>query len=367
MTRLAALTLACLAIASPAMAQAAPASPRPIRLAVAGLVHGHVQRFIKLAASRADVQLVGISDPDQALREQTADKTGVSHSLLFADLEAMLDQTHPDAVATFTSTFDHPAVVAACAKRHINVMMEKPLAVSVEHARAIKEAADRSGIQVIVNYETTWYASHAAIWQQMKVEKRAGLIRKMVAMDGHQGPQEIGVGPEFFKWLTDPVIDGGGALFDFGCYGANLMTWLMDNERPLAVTALTRTNKPAIYPRVDDEATILLQYQAAQGIVQASWNWPFGRKDLEVYGERGYAIATGGASLRTRFGDAESQRTLDPLPPGDRDEVAYLVSVVRGERKPSGLSSLENNMIVTEILSAARESARTGRTISLAR
>src|SRR6185295_11282500 len=86
MTRLAALTLACLAIASPAMAQAAPASPRPIRLAVAGLVHGHVQRFIKLAASRADVQLVGISDPDQALREQTADKTGVSHSLLFADL-----------------------------------------------------------------------------------------------------------------------------------------------------------------------------------------------------------------------------------------------------------------------------------------
>jgi predicted dehydrogenase len=367
MTRPALLVLACLAIASPAMAQSAPSSPRPIRLAVAGLVHGHVQRFIKLAASRADVQLVGISDPDQALREQTADKTGVSHSLLFADLEAMLDQTHPDAVATFTSTYDRPIVVAACAKRHINVMMEKPLAVSLEHAQAIKEAADRSGIQVIVNYEPTWYASHAAIWQQMKVEKRAGLIRKMVAMDGHQGPQEIGVGPEFFKWLTDPVIDGGGALFDFGCYGANLMTWLMDNERPLAVTALTRTNKPAIYPRVDDEATILLQYQGAQGIVQASWNWPFGRKDLEVYGEHGYAIATGGSNLRSRFGDAESQRTLDPLPPGDRDEVAYLVSVVRGERKPSGLSSLDNNMIVTEILSAARESARTGRTIALAR
>ena len=243
MTRPALLVLACLAIASPAMAQAAPSSPRPIRLAVAGLVHGHVQRFIKLAASRGDVQLVGISDPDQALREQTADKTGVSHSLLFADLEAMLDQTHPDAVATFTSTYDHPVVVAACAKRHITVMMEKPLAVSVEHAQAIKDAADRSGIQVIVNYETTWYASHAAIWQQLKVEKRAGLIRKMVAMDGHQGPQEIGVGPEFFKWLTDPVIDGGGALFDFGCYGANLMTWLMDNERPLGVTALTRTNK----------------------------------------------------------------------------------------------------------------------------
>jgi predicted dehydrogenase len=62
----------------------------------------------------------------------------------------------------------------------------------------------------------------------------------------------------------------------------------------------------------------------------------------------------------------ETARKLDPLPPGDRDEVAYLVSIVRGERKPDGLSSLENNLVVTEILDAARESARTGKTITLA-
>src|SRR5207247_9290418 len=123
MRRLASLlAVSWLAIASPAMAQPVP-STRPIRLAIAGLVHGHVQRFIRLAASRSDVQLVGLADPDQALREQTADKTGVSRTLLFADLETMLDQTHPDAVATFTSTYDHPVVVAACARRHIHVMM----------------------------------------------------------------------------------------------------------------------------------------------------------------------------------------------------------------------------------------------------
>ena len=109
-----------------------------------------------------------------------------------------------------------------------------------------------------------------------------------------------------------------------------------------------------------------MQYPKAQGIAQASWNWPFGRKDLEVYAERGYAIATGGNSLKVRIGDAETARKLDPLPPGDRDEVAYLVSIVRGERKPDGLSSLENNLVVTEILDAARESARTGKTITLA-
>jgi len=236
----------------------------------------------------------------------------------------------------------------------------------MKHARAIEAAAKRGNIQVFVNYETTWYPSHGAMWNLIKERKAAGEIRKMVAMDGHSGPKAINVQPEFLAWLSDPVRNGGGALFDFGCYGANLMTWLMDNARPLAVSAITQTNKPSIYPRVDDEATILVQYPKAQGIAQASWNWPFGRKDLEVYAERGYAIATGGNSLKVRIGDAEAARKLDPLPPGDRDEVAYLVSIVRGERKPDGLSSLENNLIVTEILDAARESARTGRTINLA-
>jgi predicted dehydrogenase len=236
----------------------------------------------------------------------------------------------------------------------------------MEHARAIQAAAKRGGIQVIVNYETTWYRSHGEIRHLFKDQQAAGEIRKMVAMDGHQGPKEIGVGPEFLGWLTDPVKNGGGALFDFGCYGANLMTWMMDNERPLAVTALTQTEKPLIYPRVDDEATILVQYPKAQGIIQGSWNWPFSRKDFEVYGERGYAIATAGNNLRVRLpGGQEESRTPAALPPEEQDSISYLTAVVRGKRKPSGLSSLENNMIVTEILEAARESARTGRTIKL--
>jgi hypothetical protein len=58
---------------------------------------------------------------------------------------------------------------------------------------------------------------------------------------------------------------------------------LVDEWRaPLTVTAVTQQIKPEIYPRVDDEATIILTYLHAQGILQASWNWPFDRKDMEV-------------------------------------------------------------------------------------
>lgn len=362
MTRISVL-LASLLLSS-AMAQTP--GGKPFRVAIAGLTHGHVDGFLRLLRNHPEVELVGVADPDAALRKKYADKYKLSESILFAGTGEMIGKTKPEAVATFTSTFDHPAVVEACAAQKTPVMMEKPLAVSVEHARRIEAAAKRGGIPVIVNYETTWYASHAALWQFIKEQKAGGDIRKMVAMDGHQGPKEIGVGPEFLGWLTDPVKNGAGALFDFGCYGANLMTWLMDNQRPLAVTAVTQQIKPAIYPNVDDEANILVEYPRAVGIIQGSWNWTSNRKDFEVYGERASAIATGGNSLRVRFGNqAEEARTPEPLRADDRDSVAYLVSVVRGKRAVSGLSSLENNMIVTQILAAARESARTGRKVRL--
>jgi predicted dehydrogenase len=313
------------------------------------------------------VQLVGVFDPDAALAQKYAQAYSFDKSVVFTDLGSMLDRTKPEAVATFTNTYDHAMVVEACASRKVHVMMEKPLAVSMEHAHRIEQAARRDGIHVIVNYETTWYRSHRAIWNLIKDQHAAGEIRKMVAMDGHQGPQEIHVQPEFLAWLTDPVKNGAGALFDFGCYGANLMTWLMDNQRPLSVTAMTQTFKPKIYARVDDEATILVEYPKAQGIIEGSWNWPYSRKDLEVYAEHGSAIAIGGNQLRVRLDPGQEEtRTPVELPADERDSISYLTAVVRGRLKPSGLSSLENNLIVTEILTAARESARTGKKVAIA-
>ena len=349
-------------------AQEGSSSP-PLRLAIAGLVHGHVAGFLRAAQARRDVQIVGVFDPDETLRRTYAERYGIPDATLFGDLATMLDRAKPDAVAAFTNTFDHPSVVEAAAARRMHVMMEKPLAVSSADAQRIRRAADRGQIQVFVNYETTWYANHGAIWTLIKEHRAVGDIRKMVAMDGHQGPKKINVQPEFLDWLSDPVRNGGGALFDFGCYGANLMTWLMDNARPIAVTAITQQFQPDVYPRVDDEATILLEYPKAQGIIEASWNWPVNRKDFEVYGEHGLAIATtGGGGLRVALpNEPEHAVTPDPRPADERDSISHLIAVARGKRKPNGLSSLDNNVIVTEILEAARQSAKTHARVTLGR
>jgi predicted dehydrogenase len=347
-------------------AQAQASEGTPLRVLIVGLVHGHASGFFEHYQHRSDLQIVGIAEPDQQLAARYAQRFGLEQELFYSDLEDAIQETHPEAVLAYTNTYDHRHVVEICARFGVHVMMEKPLAVSSEDARAMEKAAQSGKIQVLVNYETTWYRSNRAAYDRVH-DHSLGEVRKIVVHDGHRGPKEIGVGPEFLAWLTDPKLNGGGALFDFGCYGADLATWLMDGRRPNTVTAVTQQIKPNIYPNVDDEATIVLTYPRAQAIIQASWNWPFDRKDMEVYGQTGTIMTVRRDAVGVRVaGDEKETLTAAPViaPPFD-DSISELRAVIRNSAKPDGLTSLETNVVVTEILEAARRSATSGTTVRL--
>jgi predicted dehydrogenase len=363
-----ALFVAGITLADRTMAQSSvPSGGKPLRVVIVGLVHGHVSGFLGPALKRSDIQIVGIAEADQQLAQRYTNQFKLDPKLLFIDVEQMLTTVRPQAVLVYTDTRDHRPVVEAAVRHGVPVMMEKPLAVSLEDALAIKRAADAAHIHVLVNYETTWYPSNTAVYQMVR-EGALGDIRKVVVHDGHKGPKEIGVEPEFLSWLTDPARNGAGALFDFGCYGADLMTWLMQGAEPITVTAVTQLIKPEIYPHVDDEADVILTYPKAQAILQASWNWPFDRKDMEVYGQTGQAITVrrDGLRVRRKGEDEERQESAPALAAPYNDPISYLIAVVSGEIKPTGLSALDTNVTVVRILDAARESARTGKTIRLA-
>src|SRR5579859_3545603 len=360
--------LACFSILTVTLSfgQAAASHP-PLRVGIVGLVHGHVHGFLGASLHSPEIQIVGVAEPDARLLSQAGARYGLDRSLLFADLEGMLAKAHPEAVLVYTNTYDHLRVVEICARHGVHVMMEKPLAVSLEDALAIVKAAHAGNIHVLVNYETSWYRSNHAAYDLVH-EGALGDVRKVVVHDGHRGPKEIGVQPEFLAWLTDPKLNGGGALFDFGCYGADLMTWLMNGQRPDTVTAVTQQIKPEVYSRVDDEATIILTYPKTQAIIQASWNWPFDRKDMEVYGQKGYVITVKRDDIRVRRSEdkPEEQLGAKPVPPPYDNELSYLRAVILDGAKEDPLSSLDTNVTVTEILDTARRSAAEGKTIKLA-
>ena len=352
-----------------AFAQTTP----PIRVAIVGLVHGHVQGFLHNLPSHPEITLVGISEPDATLRQHYIDRTHLPANIFFATEAAMLQSTHPQAILVYTSIANHRAAIEQAAPLHIAAMVEKPLATTIEDALAIQQLAQKYNVPVLTNYETTWYNSNTAA-ANLLLDGKIGDLRKIVVHDGHQGPKEINVGPEFLAWLTDPKQNGGGALFDFGCYGVDLATWIMHGELPLTVTAVTLHIKPQIYPNVDDDSTIVLTYPHAQAIIQGSWNWPFSRKDMEIYGASGYVDTLyedhdPGAKLRVRLTGEPSEHTetAPPLAPPQNDALNYLAAVLNGSLKPQrDLTSLDTNVTVVRILDAARRSAQTGRTITLA-
>jgi predicted dehydrogenase len=344
-------------------------APQGLRVAIVGLEHGHVEGLLHMLSQHPEVQLVGIADADSDLVAKYRSRFHLAESLFFKSEAEMIEARRPAAVLVYTSIAQHRPAIDIAAKYGVSVMVEKPLTLSYEDALHIQGMAKRAHIQVLTNYETTWYGSNHAAYDELE-RGALGPLRKLVIHDGHQGPKEIGVPPEFLSWLTNPAQNGAGALYDFGCYGADLATWLMHGELPETVTAVVNHDKPEEYREVDDDATVILKYPHAQAVLMPSWNWPFGRKDMEVYGATGYAITVASDQIRIRHehDSEEHTTTAPPLLARERNSLAYLSAVLRGEIEPKGdLTALDTNVIVMQILDAARESARTGRAVKLSR
>jgi len=345
-------------------------SQQKLKIGVAGLTHGHVGWILE-ANKRTDIEIVGIAEPNKELAERLTRQYGISMDLVYNNLEEMLAEAKPEAVTAFGNIFDHLSVVEAAAPKGIHVMVEKPLAVSLDHANKMAELAKKHQIHLITNYETTWYPSVEKA-EQLLSEGKIGEMRKLIVRDGHRGPKKIGVSSEFLEWLTDPKLNGGGAIIDFGCYGANLSTWLHDGKRPISVTAVSQQLQAENNPKVDDDATIILTYEDSQVILEPSWNWPIGRKDMEIYGMTGALLADNGKTLRLRLAkgydgfDEETFHLEKRESPYD-DPFTFFKAVIEEEIEiaPFDLSSLENNLIVVQILEAAVESSKTHKTVFL--
>src|SRR5271167_4912240 len=157
---------------------ASPAQP-PLRVGIVGLVHGHVHGFLDQSLHSPEIEIVGVAEPDAHLLSQAATRYGFDRGLLFADLEDMIAKAHPQAVLVYTNTYDHRHVVEVCARHGVHVMMEKPLAVSLEDALAIEKAAQYGKIHVLVNYETSWYRSNHAAYDLVH-GGTLGDVRKVV-------------------------------------------------------------------------------------------------------------------------------------------------------------------------------------------
>ncbi len=338
------------------------------RIAIVGLDHDHVWGMLSYIEKTPEAELVAIADPHPDLVSKAKGRVqgGVT---FYDDYVKMLDEAKPAGVIITAENDRHLAILRECAKRHINVSTEKPMASTGSDARQMLRLAEQAHIKLMVNYFTAWAPATPAL-QRRVAQGEIGPISKLIAEYGHQGPKEIGVSKEFGEWLYDPVKNGGGALVDFGCYGAQWALWL--KGRPTSVFAVARKLKADQHNKVEDDATIILEYPDGTAILQASWDWPYGKGQVEVFGTKGSLLATGD-SLYSKPGSASEDKTHpegvpQAITPPDgyrRNPVAYFVHCIQTNETIMEPLSGKLNVGVVEILDAAKESIRTGRTVPM--
>lgn len=352
---------------APATARA-QANSGSVRLAIVGLDHDHVWGILKDIPEVPQARLVAIAEPRPELVMKAKSRVPATVKF-YSDYVTMLDEAKPQAVIITTETDHHLAIVRACAKRHISVEMEKPMATTAADAREMERLAKAAHIKLMVNYFNNWLPSYQQLYQQVK-EGKIGPIHQLVSQYGHQGPLEIGTSKEFAAWLYDPVKNGGGALMDFGCYGAALALWL--KGRPATVFAHSLKLKVQQHNAVEDDAVIVLAYADGTAVLEPSWDWPFTMERIQVFGPHGSLMALPNALLFRGYNVTATAQapdgqpeSLTPLPADRSNPIAYFVESIRQDLSITGLLSARLNVEVNEILDAARQSIRTGRPVAM--
>jgi len=335
-----------------------------LRLAIVGLDHDHVWGLLEDIAQEPQAELVAIAESDSSLVAR-AKKEVPASVRFFSDYVEMLDDAKPEVAVVTTANDRHLEILRECAKRHIHYSTEKPMASSAADAREMERLANAAGIKFIVNYWNAWVASTHTLFHKVGAGE-IGPIQRIVVQYGHRGPKEIGITQQFANWLYDPKKNGGGAIMDFGCYGAELSLWL--KGRPRRVFATTQKLKIEQHNEVDDDATIVLEYPDATATVEASWDWPYTKEQIEVFGPKGSLLATH-QNLYFRSPSARGPNvppsgeavSLDSVAHENSNAISYLVDHIRNNKPIDDLLSARLNVQVMEILDAARQAARTGR------
>jgi predicted dehydrogenase len=342
------------------------AGPQPVlpKMAVIGLLHSHAWSQIPNMVKGDVVTLVGVAETNPALIGE-AKKLGVADTLFYPDYGKMLDTVKPDFVWAFVENNRHLEIVKACAARKVSVIFEKPLASTAKDAMEIRDIAAKSGIFVMTNYQMAWWASNYTA-HSLAMSGELGKVYRLRGVVGHSGPGSQGPRSEyFFAWLTDPVKNGAGALMDFGCYNALWSLWYMG--RPQTVYARADHLRPEVFPKVEDNASLVLGYKDGVGLFEASWDLPRGFQDLEVFGNKQSMTMVNG-KVETHKSDrgAEYQPVkIDPLPPERSSPLAYMAHAIETHQAPEGLVALDINVQVVEIIDAAKQSIQTGKAITL--
>ena len=332
------------------------------RVGFASLVHDHVWGELNHWKKLPNVEIVGCGDANAALRQQFKDATGCERT--YDSWQELIETEELDIVQAASENSVAADIVEAAAAKGAHVITEKPMAARLSQANRMVDAAKKAGTQLLINWPTAWQPALVT----MMTAIQSGDIGKPYYFkfrSAHNGPKEIGCSEYFWKWLYDEELNGAGALMDYCCYSADMNAFLFG--LPKSVVGV-RAVLVKDYPLPDDNAIILMKYDHAFGVAEASWTQTVGyaTPNPVAYGSEGSIALSGGQVILQRTGEKEpATLEVKPLPEGSRNGPEYLVRCLEEGRHVEGMCSAEVSRNAQEILEAGRRSADEGREMTL--
>lgn len=320
------------------------------------MVHDHVWGELNHWKKMPNVELVAAGDPNAPLREK-AQAQGVQR--VYDSWQQMLDKEELDIVQAAAENSAGAEIVEACAAQGIHVISEKPMAARLSQADRMLRAAKQRGVELLVNWPTAWNPSIVAMTDAIK-SGRVGDLFYWKFRSAHNGPKEIGCSEYFWGWLYDEEKNGAGALMDYCCYSADMASYLLG--KPKSVVGI-RSVLVKDYPLPDDNAIILMQYEHAFGVAEASWTQRVGyaTPNPVAYGTEGSIVIWRGEVYIQRPNSSEHEKVeAPPLPEGRRNGPEYLIHCLETGQTVEGMCSAIVSRNAQEILEAGYRSANTG-------
>lgn len=326
-----------------------------------------------IAAAKAnELEFVGICDINQEMLQDKVSKFGLEHISLYTDYHEMLEKEKPELVAIATESGKHAAIALECIEAGCNLIIEKPIALSLADADAIIKTAEKKGVKVCANHQNRFNKSV----QKIREALEEGRFGRMFYGTAH------------VRWCRDKNYytqakwrgtweQDGGALMNQCIHNIDLLRWMMGDEVEEVIGITDRLNHP--YIEAEDLGIALVKFKnGAYGIIEGTTNlYPKNLEEtLYLFGEKG-TIKAGGTSVNKieewRFSDAldepdEVIKQFREEPPnvygfGHIPLYADIMAAIQNNREP--YVNAEAGKRALELVLAIYKSAAEGKSVKL--
>lgn len=361
-----------------------------IKSVIIGFSHMHVNEVALYITEHPDYTLCGISDTKEMIPDSKAKRytplwnfRNVNDNYCdkyYPDYKKMLDEVKPDIAFILSENSEKLEIVSECAKRGINVSVEKPVAMSFNEAEKMLSLAENSKIECYVNWPVLW----RPYILKMKAALDSGIIGKPLKLryiNGHTGPLGKGAKHRGVAENAEEMTDtersntwwhksenGGGVFLDICCYGCFFSRWFFGADAKSVYASGQNFNTP--FGNTEDDFAAIIKYNGKMTVAEGTWITPRAviPSGPSLLGTEGILVCTGGAENAPDIKCYDIYGKEIKLPEYNFEDKYKNMPSMYADHIKNGVPmhemvTLRANVDIMKLLSAAIESNRTGKEI----